>query len=296
MNRRPDGTEPIDEQAPPPYLLEKRSVRAHFERAARHYDSAARVSRELGARLLEHLDPVRIDPALVLDLGAGTGELTGVLCKRYRRSRVVALDLAEAMLSVARSKTRRLLSRQTFVCADAERLPLAAECMDLVLSNATLPWCNNPDRVFGEIIRLLKPGGLFMFSSLGPDTLFELRHSFSQVDDMAHVHAFMDMHDLGDALVRAGFSDVVMDAARLTAEYGEVEELLRELNSSGASSALANRSRGLTGRDKMSRLARAYEAHRRNGVLPATFEAVFAHAWKPLTKAEAGVNVAPPRL
>lgn len=294
MNLQRGDSETVNEQAFS-YPLEKRSIRVHFERAARNYDRVARVPRELGARLLEHLDPVRIDPVQVLDLGAGTGGLTGAICKRYGRSRVVALDFAQAMLTVARGKTWRLLSRQKFVCADAEQLPLAAECMDLVLSNATLQWCNHPGRVFGEILRLLKPGGLFMFSTLGPDTLSELRQSFGQVDDLAHVHAFMDMHDLGDALVRAGFTDVVMDAARLTAEYGEVEELMRELKSSGASNALANRSRGLTGRGKLKRLARAYEAYRNNGVLPATFEAVFAHAWKPVTRTAAGVSVAPPR-
>ena len=295
MNALRDDSETTKRQRFP-YPLEKRSVRSHFDRAARRYDSAARVPREIGARLLEHLDPVRIDPARVLDLGAGTGELTRSIGKRYRRSRVVALDISQAMLRVARAKTWRLLSRQQFVCGDAESLPLASESMDLVLSNATLQWCSNPDRVFSEILRLLKPGALFMFSTVGPDTLCELRQSFGQVDDSAHVHAFMDMHDLGDALVRAGFSDVVMDTARLTAEYGEVGELMRELKCSGASNALAGRCRGLTGRAKMERVARAYEVHRRNGVLPATFEAVFAHAWKPVTQAASGVPVAPPRL
>jgi malonyl-CoA O-methyltransferase len=274
--------------------LAQRTVRARFERAARQYDTADRVPRELAARLLEHLDPVRIEPARVLDLGAGSGGLTGALSKRYRGAPVLALDLSEAMIRVARSKTWRLLTRQQFVCADAESLPLAAERMDLVLSNATLPWCQDIDRVFVETYRVLRAGGLFMFSTLGPDTLCELRQSFSQVDDSPHVHAFIDMHDLGDALVRAGFADVVMDAVRLTAEYTEVEELMGELKRWGASNALLGRARGLTGRAKMKRLAQAYEIHRNNGLLPATFEAVFAHAWKPPKVRAAEVRVAPP--
>ena len=294
MTPRRDDIEPAKGEASG-YRLDKRSVRRRFARVAPRYDRSARVARELAARLLDHLEPVRIEPGRILDLGAGTGVLTGDVSGRFRRCRILALDPAEAMLKVARSKTWRLLTRQQFVCADAEQLPLAAGCMDLVLSNAAVHWCNDPDRVFSEIWRLLKPGGLFMFSTLGPDTLCELRQSFDRVDDFPHVHAFMDMHDLGDALVRAGFADVVMDAARLTAEYREVGELLRELSSSGASNALVNRSRGLTGRAKMKRLADAYEAHRRNGVLPATFEAVFAHAWKPLVGAETGISVAPPR-
>jgi len=294
MNPSRGDSEPAADRAIS-FRLEKRTVRDRFERAARHYDAAARVPRELAARLLEHLDPVRIEPARVLDLGAGSGGLTGALSKRYRGARVLALDLAEAMISVARARTWRLLTRQQFACADAESLPLAAECMDLVLSNATLPWCPDPDRVFAETFRVLKPGGLFMFSTLGPDTLCELRQCFSQVDDSPHVHGFMDMHDLGDALVRAGFADVVMDAARLTAEYTEVGELMRELKRCGASNALVNRAAGLTGRAKVIRLAQAYEIHRSNGLLPATFEAVFAHAWKPVTNRAAGVLVAPPR-
>jgi malonyl-CoA O-methyltransferase len=295
MNPQRDESKSIRDRAVS-YRLDKRSVRARFERAARHYDSAARVPRELGARLLEHLEPVRIEPARVLDLGAGTGALCTAIRKRYRRSQVLAVDLSESMLAVARGKTWRLFTRQRFVCADAENLPLAAECVDLVLSNATLQWCNQPHRVFSEILRLLKPGGLFMFSTLGPDTLCELRKSYGLIDDSPHVNAFMDMHDLGDALVGAGFADVVMDTARLTAEYGHVEELMRELKYSGSGNALVNRSRGLTTRAKMKRLAQAYEAHRRNGLLPATVEAVFAHAWKPVARTATSLSVAPPRL
>lgn len=277
------------------YRLDKACLRTRFQRAARSYDGAARVQRELGARLLEHLDPVRLEPERVLDLGTGTGEFAKALSKRYRRSRVLALDLSENMLQVARSKRWPLWSRRNFVCADAEQLPLASACVDLIVSNASLQCCNPPDRVFAELLRLLKPGGLFMFSTFGPDTLSELRQSFARVDDLPHVHAFIDMHDLGDALVRAGFADVVMDTARLSAEYVDVMELMRELKASGESNALHSRSPGLTGGGKIRRLSRAYEVHRQGGLLPATFEAVFAHAWKPAAVKTTGVHVAPPR-
>lgn len=277
-----------------PYLLDKRTLRIYSQRCARRYDRNARVARELGARLLEHLEPVRIQPERVLDLGAGTGELAKNLCRRYRKSRVLALDLSESMLAVARAKRRRLFSRQQFVCGDAERLPLRSGCVELVLSNAVLQFCSQPDAVFAEVLRVLAPGGLFMFSTLGPDTLVELKQSFARVDDLPHVHAFMDMHDLGDALMRAGFADVVMDSARLTADYQSVEELMQELRATGASNALSHRRRGLTARAKLERLIRAYEEQRRNGLLPATFEAVFAHAWKPAAAEATGVDVAPP--
>ncbi len=290
---RNGGFEPGESSAH--YQLDKRSLRSYFQRCARLYDSNARVAGELGARLLEHLEPVRIEPKRVLDLGAGTGELARSLSRRYRNSRVLALDLSESMLAVARAKRRRLFSRQQFVCGDGEKLPLRSGCVELVLSNATLQCCTQPDPVFAEVFRVLAPGGLFMFSTLGPDTLVELKESFALVDDQPHVHTFTDMHDLGDALVRTGFADVVMDSARLTAEYQDVGQLLRELKATGASNADSHRRRGLTARGKLERVVRAYEGRRRNGLLPATFEAVFAHAWKPAGGDSAGVDVAPPR-
>ena len=287
------GFEPRESSRP--QQLDKRSLRSYFQRCARQYDGNARVARELGARLLEHLEPIRVEPKRVLDLGAGTGELARSLSRRYRDSRVLALDLSESMLAVARAKRRRLLSRQQFACGDAEMLPLRSGCMELVFSNATLQCCTQPDAVFAEVLRILAPRGLFMFSTLGPDTLVELKESFALVDDLPHVHVFMDMHDLGDALVRAGFADVVMDSVRLTAEYQSVEELMRELRATGASNALSHRRRGLTARAKLERLVSAYEDRKRNGLLPATFEAVFAHAWKPMAAGSIGVDVAPPR-
>ena len=291
-SERNDRIKPAESSSP--YQLDKRTLRRHFQRCARDYDRSARVARELGARLLEHLEPVRMQPERVLDLGAGTGELARTLSRRYRKSRVLALDLSASMLAVARAKRRILFSRQQFVCADAELLPLHTGCVELVLSNATLQFCMQTDAVFAEVLRVLKPGGLFMFSTLGPDTLIELKKSFARIDDLPHVHAFTDMHELGDALVRAGFADVVMDSARLTAEYQSVEELVQELRATGAGNALSHRRRGLSGRAKLQKLKSAYEEQRRGGLLPATFEAVFAHAWKPATNPSTGVDVAPP--
>lgn len=283
-----------DDAAASMYRLDKKQVRAAFQRAAQSYDRAARVQRELGERLMEHLDPVRITPAVVVDIGAGTGDVARRLAGRYRGATVIALDIADHMLRVARAKSRRWFSKQRFVCADAEGLPLIDESVDMLVSNVTLQWCNQLDWAFGECRRVLKPGGLLTFSSFGPDTLTELRQSFARIDDRPHVHTFIDMHDLGDALVRGGFADVVMDAARLTAHYRDVRELLHELKSIGATNALASRQRGLTGKRRLAQLADAYEAFRIDGDLPATYEAVFAHAWKPALRSRS-VGVAPPR-
>lgn len=261
----------------------KRSVRRAFEHAASSYDAAAVIHREVGTRLLEHLDPIRIEPSLVVDLGCGTGGSFDALARRYPRAALAGIDLAHPMLAQARSRTpwwRRAVGLRTplLVCADAERLPLASGSAGLVFSNLALQWCR-PEALFAEAARVLPAGGLFLFSTFGPDTLRELRASFAAADTGDHVNTFVDMHDLGDGLVHAGFADPVMEMEVVTLEYSSVEALSRDLKSVGAT-ALPARKQGLAGRSGWKRMAERYEAFRRNGALPATYEVVYGHAWK----------------
>jgi len=228
--------------------LDRRVVRATFARAAASYDAAAVLQREIADRLMERLEYIRITPARILDLGCGTGYVTHLLAKRYRHAQLLGLDLALAMAHAARRRNTprwpfalgQQLGRCRFVIADAELLPLADHSMDLIVSSLTLQWCD-PDRVFRECRRVLKPGGLFLFTTFGPDTLKELRTAWRAVDNRVHVHDFIDMHDLGDALVRARFADPVMDVEHLTLTYPEVNNLLRELKAIGAHNAAAAR-------------------------------------------------------
>ncbi len=262
----------------------KRDVRRAFDRAARTYDGAAVLQREVCGRLLEHLDPVRLAPRRVVDLGCGTGHAFEALAKRYPGAALLGLDLAPAMLERARERTpwwRRALGAGSpaLACADAESLPLAGQSVQLVFSNLALQWCD-PATVFSEAARVLEPGGLLLFSTFGPDTLRELRAAFAEADGAPHVNAFVDMHDLGDALVGAGLADPVMDMEVITMEYGSAEAVARELKAIGAVNSLAARSRGLPGRARWERMTRAYERFRRDGLLPATFEVVYGHAWK----------------
>jgi malonyl-CoA O-methyltransferase len=220
----------------------------------------------------------------MVDLGCGTGSAFEALSKRYPRAALLALDLAPAMLAKARERSpwwRRALggSSPALLCADAESLPLASQSTQLVFSNLALQWCD-PAAVFAEVSRVLEPGGLFLFSTFGPDTLRELRAAFAEADGAPHVNAFVDMHDLGDALVGAGLSDPVMDMEVVTMEYGSVEAVARDLKAIGAVNSLAARSRGLPGRARWERMTTAYERFRRDGRLPATFEVVYGHAWK----------------
>ena len=259
--------------------LDKRRVRASFDRAAERYEEAALLQHEIGDRLLARLDLLKLAPTRVLDVGCGSGYCTRALAQRYRRATVIGVDLAPAMARAARAR-RRWFSRTAFVVGDAERLPMASGTVDMLFSNLMLQWCD-PERAFAEFVRVLRPGGALMFTSFGPDTLRELREAWRQADERIHVHDFPDMHDVGDALVRAGFADPVMDVERLTTTYEEVGGVLRDLKQIGAHNAAIARTHGLTGKSRFARFRGAYETMRRDGRIPATYEVVYGHAWAP---------------
>ncbi len=273
----------------PAGLPNKRAVRQSFGASASTYDEHAFLQREIGERLFERLQYIKLVPDRVLDIGSGTGYATQKLRERYRDSTLIALDLAPDMLQVARSKAastslvKRLFGKQhdrEYLCADAEALPLASESIDLALSNLALQWCD-PEKVAKEASRVLKPQGLFMFTTFGPDTLKELRAAFKAIDDAPHVNTFPDMHDIGDILVHAGFADPVMDQEIVTLTYTDLKPLLRELKGIGAHNVLPGRATGLMGKQRWQRMVDAYELFRKDGRLPATYEVVYGHAWKP---------------
>jgi malonyl-CoA O-methyltransferase len=245
---------------------DRRTARRRFERAARSYAAASRLEAEVGARMLERLDYVKLAPRRVLDAGSGPPQRT--LAKRYPRAEIVAIDFSLGMLRSARSWFS-FLNESLSVCADLENLPLAEGAVDLVWSNMALHWAADPLAAFREFERVLAPEGLLMFSTLGPDTLKELRVAAGA----ERVHAFHDMHDLGDMLVAAGFAAPVMDMEMLTLAYPSADGLLRDLRESGQTNARADRGRGLGGKGFLARL---------RGALPdrASFEVVYGHAWK----------------
>ena len=267
-------------------FVDARQVRRVFNRVAANYDAAAEIEREIGRRLLERLACVAITPAQIVDLGCGPATAAHALEARYPDARLIGIDSAEAMFRAARQGGRlsRLLLpflRQRGplrICADAAAVPLPASSSQFVWSNLLLPWVNDPLAVFREAHRILAVEGLFMFTTFGPDTLKELRASF--VDGAVHTQRFIDMHDLGDMLVGCGFADPVMEMEIVTVTYPDLDALLRDLRASGATCAMADRRRGLTGARAWRQMRERYAALVRDGRLPATLEVVYGHAWK----------------
>ena len=267
------------------FEIDKLAVRRAFSRAATQYDAAAVLQREVCGRMLERLDLVKLQPARVLDAGCGTGWGTRQLSLRYPAAQVVALDIAYGMLQAARGDTgwwKKLFggAKQNHLCADIEAMPLAANRVELVWSNLAVQWVNDLPSALAELHRTLKVDGLLMFSTFGPDTLKELRAAFAHVDGHNHVSRFIDMHDIGDMLVGAGFAEPVMDMEMLTLTYEDMRAVMQDLKSIGAHNATAGRSNGLMGKAAWQQVMANYERFRRDGKLPATFEIVYGHAWK----------------
>jgi malonyl-CoA O-methyltransferase len=260
------------------FHLDRKRVRTSFDRASKNYEAAAVLQDRVRNELLERLDLVKLDPQVVVDLGSGPGQGTRQLKRRYRRATVIALDIAPGMLVEARRHST-FFNRFERVCADTSRLPFKDTSVDLIFTNLMLQWCNEPDAAFAEIRRVLKPSGFFGFTTFGPDTLKELRAAWSQVDDHEHVSHFLDMHDIGDALARAGLVEPVLDVERVRLTYPDAMGLMRDLKAIGAHNATAGRARGLTGKARMKKMTDAYEAFRQDGRLPATYEVVYGAAW-----------------
>ncbi|NOT65269.1 MAG: malonyl-ACP O-methyltransferase BioC [Methylotenera sp.] len=290
------------------YHIDKARARASFGRAASTYDAAAILQKQVRTEMLSRLDLVKINPRTILDAGCGTGAASHALQKRFAKSQVVSLDFALPMLQQTRRTAQNVslfnqakiffstgqfaAPKQNLICADIEHLPVASASVGLAWSNLAIQWCNDLDAALQEFYRVLQPEGLLMFSTFGPDTLKELRVA-TQQDGTTSVSRFIDMHDIGDALVRAGFSAPVLDVERFTLTYDDAKSVMRDLKSIGAHNATDGRARGLLGRGFLQKLEANYEQFRVDGKLPATFEVVYGHAWRGQDKPKFDDGVSP---
>jgi len=276
--------------------FDQQRVRRAFDRAADTYQQAAVLQNEVCRRLLEKLQMVKISPQMILDAGTGTGSAVPALFARYKKAQLVTFDLSENMLHKAAKHGGFLRSPQA-VCGDIEQLPFADNSFDLVFSSLSMQWCNDLNAALLEAKRVLKPGGLFMFTTFGPDTLKELRHCWAQVDAANHVNQFIDMHDIGDALLADGFAEPVMEAEVLTVTYQSVDALMHDLKAIGANvtstaatmdtagKPLKQSVKGLGGKSVLQTVRQNYEKYRQGELLPASYEVIYGHAWKAGKKA-----------
>ena len=284
--------------------VNRQHIKTHFSHAAPSYEEAAILQKTVAERVDERLELTTIEVQTVLDVGSGTGLLTEKVIARYPSAQCFALDLSESMLlqslprlqkprfPVLGSAINGFLKNCTFtkgfatksaatrINADVYQLPLADNSVDLIVSNLMLQWCDDLDAVFAEFRRVLRPEGLLMFTTFGPDTLKELRKAWQAADaDYEHVNHFIDMHDIGDALIRAGFGQPVMDMELFTLTYDKPMGVLKDLKAIGATNANQNRSQGLMGKTKFHAMLEAYDGLRKDGKIPATYEVVHGHAW-----------------
>lgn len=276
--------------------IDRQAMRSAFEKAANSYDAAAVLQQEVANRLVERMGLMAMKPVSILDAGSGTGFVSQLLTERFPKAKITALDLAFNMLKQAKSKRsfkQRWNKKFNYVHAEVESLPFADASVELIISGLTLQWCQDLPKVFKEFRRVLAPGGLLLFSSFGPDTLKELRQSWAEVDDMAHVNAFVDMHEVGDALVQSGFADPVMDMEMLTVTYKDVKTLMCDLKQIGAHNVMQGRSHNMTGKNKLKQMIKAYEQFRVDGLLPVSHEIVYGHAWVPEMKPKESSVVVP---
>jgi malonyl-CoA O-methyltransferase len=267
------------------HQLDADVIRRHHDRASAAYDESAVLQARVRQQLIDRLAWIAFEPEVVVDLGCGTGHAARALAARWPGARVIAVDFAPGMLQAAARHGDS--ARFERLCAHALALPLPDASVDLLFCNLMLQWCDDLDAVFAEIARVLRPRGLLTFTTLGPDTLCELREAWHGVDDFTHVIPFADMHDIGDGLIRAGLVEPVLDVLRFTLTYPDVFGLMRDLKAIGAQNPMSGRPRGLTGRKTMQAVEAAYERHRHEGRLPASYEVIFGQAWGAIARGDA---------
>ncbi len=259
------------------------SVQQSFNKSAKSYNSVAVLQKEIATRLMAKLQIINANAGIILDLGAGTGISSKILQDNFAKSNILALDIAKETLIINRNNNNSIQQ----ICADSYKIPLKDNSVDIIFSNLMLQWCFNLDELFKELQRVLNTNGLLIFSTFGPDTLYELKYSWQQVEDNNHVNQFSDMHTIGDILLANKFLSPVMEAEYINLTYEKVRHLMLDLKKLGANN-INNPNKTLTGKGKFQKMLQEYEKFRINDKIPATYEVIYGHAWN---KAGKNINV-----
>lgn len=250
-----------------------------FNAHADEYEQYAKIQYEIGERLFDRLHYLKINPRYILDLGCGTGVFSRRLRQHYPKAEIIGLDLAVAMLKKAKEK-QCFRKKWLLINGDMNQLPFPSGLFDLIFANQVIHWANSLPHIFGEMNRIMNPNGCFMFSTLGPDTFFELKNSWSH-DGYAHTNEFVDMHDIGDALLHARFLDPVVDMEMLGVRYKSLSQLLKALKAQGVRNVNPGRNRGLTGKRSFEKFKQSMLAFKTEaGHYPLSYEVIYGHAWK----------------
>lgn len=260
-----------------PYI-DTSAVRARFNRVASCYESASFIEERLAADLLNRLNFMSLAPKTILDLGTGTGRCARAMAQRYPEANIVGVDFASAMIEQAQHEHNS--GNIIYSLADAHVLPFAPDSFDLVISNALFPFIADIDTVFQQVQKILTKRGCFIFTTFGPDTLYELRHTWSMISDAPHVLPFMDMHDVGDALIASGLVEPLLDRDTLTVTYQDVSKMFLELKNAGLTNCLTDREKGLLGKNTYKKLLTTYPFDTSKNCYPVTLEVIYGLAWQ----------------
>ncbi|MFT6791339.1 MAG: malonyl-CoA O-methyltransferase [Cellvibrionaceae bacterium] len=249
-------------------MTNKVKVAGCFTRSATSYDKAAAFQRRVGEQLLDDLVAINIEAKRCLDLGCGTGYFHERLQEALGVGDYLGIDIAQGMLSFCRQRH----SLTQLICADAEQLPLMENCQVFIYSNLALQWCENLTQLLSELNRVLQPGGILAFTTLGPQTLHELRQAWQSVDNLMHVNRFIPQGDWEAAIAKQNFHIVSQRKNIEVLYYPVMANILKELKNLGANHVKEGRRKTLTGRGHWQKLQQGYESFRRGDDYPASYE------------------------